>query len=328
MTCRSVHAGGPTFEEIALHGRHANASMDPRQAGEKGNMVDLKAVRSSAEWPAVRERIQEAVAAVLQDMPKERVDLQVKTVDELQFPGYVRRRVNYFVDEWERVTAWLFVPDGREEVPAILCCHRATPLGKDECAGIEGNPAQAFAHRYAEKGFVTIAPDCITAGSRVSSGLEPLDTKAFYRDHPKMSLMGKMLADHMCAIDALCETRNVDAARIGVIGHGLGAQNALLLAAWDERIQACIASCGFTRFADDPDPARWARPNGFVQFPKLSKAISERAFPFDWEHILALIAPSPTLLLTALNDGDFPHTRSCSKAAKMACRVYTLLGAA
>ena len=290
-------------------------------------MVDLKAVRSSAEWPAVRERIQEAVAAVLQDMPKERVDLQVKTVDELQFPGYVRRRVNYFVDEWERVTAWLFVPDGREEVPAILCCHRATPLGKDECAGIEGNPAQAFAHRYAEKGFVTIAPDCITAGSRVSSGLEPLDTKAFYRDHPKMSLMGKMLADHMCAIDALCETRNVDAARIGVIGHGLGAQNALLLAAWDERIQACIASCGFTRFAAQKNPSLWPALDGLSLMPQLHKQAESGALPFDWEHLLAMAAPSPMLVITSLSDTPLPSPRSCDKAVKQAARVYKLLGA-
>ena len=44
--------------------------------------------------------------------------------------------------------------------------------------------------------------------------------------------------------------------------------------------------------------------------------------------MLDLLRWRSTLLLTALNDGDFPHTRSCSKAAKMACRVYTLLGAA
>ena len=53
----------------------------------------------------------------------------------------------------------------------------------------------------------------------------------------------------------------------------------------------------------------------------------DRKFPFDWEHILALVAPSPTLLQTALNDPCFPKTRSCGKAVELAREVYNLLGA-
>lgn len=290
-------------------------------------MVNLDKAKRPSEWPAIRAEIEAEVLDVLQDIPKERADLQVKTIDELQFNGYVRRRINYFVDPWERVTAWMFVPDGRDELPAIVCCHQAVPQGKDEPAGIDGDPLFALAQRYAEKGYVTLAADCITAGDRVSSGLAPYDTKGFYKDYPKMSAVGKMLVDHLHAVDALCDSKRVDTARIGVIGHGFGAQNALMLAAFDERVQACVASCGFTRFAADKEPERWARDSGFICLPKLKNAIKERKFPFDWEHILALIAPSPTLLITALNDPEFANTRSCDKAVKMVSAVYGLLGA-
>lgn len=290
-------------------------------------MQELSKLKGLSDWPAVREQIESALENVLGEMETERVELQMKTLDETSFPGYTRRRVNYFVDEWERVTAWLFVPEGRDEVPGILCCHQQVPQGKDEPAGVKGDTRLAFAQRYAELGYVTIAPDCITAGERQSHGLPPYDSKSFYKDNPKMSVIGKMIQDHIYALDALCDLKRVDPARLGVIGHGLGGANALLLAAFDQRVQCCVSSCGFTRFADDKNPERWAGDNGFVQLPKLREAIQKRSFPFDWEHILALVAPSPTLIITSLADEVLSNTKSCEKAVKAAKTVYKLLGA-
>ena len=290
-------------------------------------MVNLAKVNSLASWPGLRAEIESTVSTVLGAIPKERVEIQTKTVDEMQFNGYVRRRVNYFVDEWDRVSAWLFVPDRKDEMPGIICCHQAVGQGKDEPAGLDGDPMMAFAQHYAELGYVTLAADCITSGDRVSAGLPPYDTKSFYKDNPKLSAMGKMLMDHMYAVDVLCETKRVDSARLGVVGHGLGGHNALFLAAFDERIQACVASCGFTRMASDKDPERWARDSGFVYFPQLRQAAKARNFAFDWEHILAMLAPSPTLVITALNDPEYPNTKSCEKAVQLAGGIYKLLGA-
>lgn len=291
-------------------------------------MVELSKVKSAAQWPKARKEIEETVLDVLGTFQRERAELQVKIVDEQSFFGYVRRRINYFVEEWERVSAWLFLPDEEgEEMPAILCCHQSVPQGKDEPAGIEGNPNLAFAQHYAERGYVTLAPDCITAGERVTPGLAPFDTSGFYKEHPKRSALAKMLWDHMHALDVLSETKCVDGARIGTIGHSLGGYNSLLLAAFDERVQACVSSCGFTRFADDEDPERWVRESGFCHAPKLREAIKKRQYPFDWEHVLALAAPTPTLLLTALNDSTFPHTESCGAALEQARHIYEMLGA-
>ena len=291
-------------------------------------MQDLSKLKGLSEWPSVREKIDTAVRNVIGDIAAERVDLQMKTLDETSFPGYTRRRVNYFVDEWERVTAWLFVPDGRDEVPGILCCHQAVPQGKDEPAGLRGDPAQALARRYAELGYVTIAPDCITSGERQSHGLPPYDTRSLYKDHPKKSALGKMLQDHTYALEAMCELKRVDPARLGVVGHGLGGTNALLLAAFDQRVQCCVASCGFTRFADDKHPERWASDDGFVQLPELRAAIEKKSYPFDWEHILALIAPTPTFVVTSLDDEVLSNPKSCEKAVKSAKTMYKFLGAA
>jgi dienelactone hydrolase len=260
-------------------------------------------------------------------MPKDRIEPQVKTVDEVDFRGYVRRRVNYFVDQWDRISAWLFVPDGKEEMPAILCCHQESPQGKDETAGLEGEARLAFAQHYAELGYVTLAPDCLTAGDRVASKRAPYDTRSFYKENPKMSFAGKMLHDHRCALDVFGELKQVDTARIGVIGHGLGGFNASLLAAFDDRVQACVTSCGFTRFATDKDPKRWAPEEGMVLIPKLRELLEHDKCPFDWEHILSLAAPSAVLVVTSLMDAQFANPKSCQKAVTQTKKVYKLLGA-
>ncbi len=290
-------------------------------------MVDLNKIKGPAAWPKARAEVEALVLGVLGKLPKTRADLQLKIIDEVEFPGYVRKRINYFVDDWARISAWLFVPEGKDELPAILCCHQEAGQGKDETAGLEGDAAFAFAKRYAQMGFVTLAVDCITAGERVSSNSEPFDTKLFYKDFPKMSLAGKMLADHIQAIDVLLEVTRVDPSRIGVAGHGLGALNALLLAAFDERVIACVASCGFTRFAKNPDPGALSRETAILLLPKLKTNAKTPKLPFDWEHVLALCAPSATFIITSLANANYVHPESCDDAVNTAQKLYKLLGA-
>jgi dienelactone hydrolase len=289
--------------------------------------MDLAKVKGLGEWPEVRTRIEAAVLEMLGTLPKERAELQVKVTDEQPMGGLLRQQVNYFIDDWTRVSAWLFIPDGKEDLPAIVCCHRQVECGRDEPAGLGGEPSLALALHYARQGYISMAPDCILAGDRVSTGLAPFDARNFSREYPKMSLIGKMLADHIHAVDVLMEIKRVDPARIGVMGHGLGGTNALLLAAFDERVQTCVASCGFTRFADDKHVTRWAEDAKLPLLPKIAKAAAAKEYPFDWEHILALIAPNPTLILAPENNSSLSNARSCAKAVKRAQHVYKLLGA-
>jgi cephalosporin-C deacetylase-like acetyl esterase len=279
------------------------------------------------DWPKQRKSIQDALRKLLGKLPKQRVDLQLKTIDEQDFPGYMRRRVNYFVDDWERITAWVFIPEDSEDAPALLCCHAAVPQGKDEPAGLNGDPNLALAKHYAELGFVTIAPDTITAGERIVPGKPAYDTSVFYKEHSKASALGRMYTDHQHAIDALAEIHQVDDERIGVIGHDLGAVNALILSALDDRIRTCVSSCGITRFAEDPGVSRWLDADGFTALPQLQKAIDDGEFPLDWEHIIALAAPTPMLLITALNDDQLANTTSCGVAVDSARPIYKGLAA-
>jgi len=290
-------------------------------------MVDLEQVKNLSEWPKMRSAIEAAVLGTLGVIPPERVELQVKVLDEWQEEGFVRRRVHYFVDDWTRAPAWLFVPEGKEDIPALLCCHGRVPQGKDEPAGLEGEPQFAFARHYASLGYITIAPDAVTAGERVSAGRLPYDTGTFYEDYPQMSIAGKMLVDHMHAIDVLLEQKRVDGARIGAIGHGLGGFNALLLAALDERIQVCVAKGAFARFQDGPASRTWLNDDTFLGLPVIEEGAASGQYPFDWEHLLALIAPHPTLVVGAPDDETQSSTTSLDAAVEKTQCIYNLLGA-
>lgn len=290
-------------------------------------MQNFGKIKSPIEWPGVRKEIETAVSDLLGPRPKKRVELQTKTLDEREFRGYVRKRINYFVDEWDRISAWLFVPEGKEEVPGILCLHRQVSQGKDEPAGIEGDSRYALAQRYAEMGYVTLAPDCILAGDRVPRTHEAYDSKPFYKSSGKMSAAGKMLNDHLHALDLFSDMKRVDSARIGVIGHGLGGFNALILTAFDDRVRACVASSAFTRFETDKNLARWFEDDKLSLIPKLKNA-SAKDIGFDWEHILSLGAPCPTLVMSSLEEDTFSNPKSCETAVAEAAKIYKILGAA
>lgn len=297
-----------------------------RGAWKALRMIDLSKLRDSLDWIQARKEIESSVLKVLGVLPKERAELQIKVVDEDSFPGYTRRRVNYFVSDWERIAAWLFVPNRKEPVPGIVCCHSEHPEGKSEPAGLAGERLMALAVHYAEQGYATLAPDCATAGERVSGGKAAYDTSNFYKDWPKGSLLGKMVWDYTCGLYALGDVPGVDSSRLGIIGHGLGGTCALLVAALDERVQVCVASCGFTRFHDDKEVERWVEDGHCALAPNLKDAIAKKEFPFDWEHVLALAAPTPTLLITALNDAKLLNTKSCQKAKDAAGHIYRMLG--
>jgi dienelactone hydrolase len=290
-------------------------------------MVDLRALKDAASWSRARKEIVEAVNQVLGQRITKRADLQLSVVDEMEFPNYTRQRVNYFVDDWTRVSAWMFIPRHSEDAPGILCCHQECKQGKDEPAGLEGNGRMAFAAHYAELGYITLAPDSVTAGERVSSRAEAYNTDPFYKDHPKASMLGKMLDDHLHALDVFEGDRRVDSARIGVIGHGLGGTNALLLAATDGRVQCCVASCGFTRFSTDPEVGRWASEDSMKLLPRLKEAIDSGQFEFDWEHLLAMAAPSALLIITAMAGSAYANPESCGEAVEQVEKLYKYFGA-
>lgn len=293
-----------------------------------GRDGDALHIHSSRQWPAKRRDIISRLEPLLGEPPETVLPLDAEWDQGENLGAYRRYRVSYQVGPRERCPAWLVVPEPeRLRRPGVVCCHQATPVGKDEPAGLVGRRSLFLATELARQGYVCLAPDSITVGERVYPDAPPLDTAGFYAQHPRWSAVGKMLWDHQRGLDFLCAMDQVDQDRLGVIGHGLGGENALMLGAFDHRLKVIAASCAYTPFASDPEPTRWCNDHGFVQLPLLSAHLEQgRHPPFAWVELLALIAPRFLHYTYALEDTVFPSSAAVSEDMLQLGQLYDLLG--
>jgi pimeloyl-ACP methyl ester carboxylesterase len=107
------------------------------------------------------------------------------------------------------------------------------------------------------------------------------------------------------AIDALASLDIVDASRIYVVGYSLGAKVGLLATALDDRVKGLAAVCGFDALRlDSPTKGteglrHYSHLHGLM--PKLGFFIGQESrLPFDYDEVLALIAPRPVMLVARL----------------------------
>ena len=120
--------------------------------------------------------------------------------------------------------------------------------------------------------------------------------------------MGKFTLEHSIAVDVLVGGQaavTVDPSAIGVMGHSLGGHGAFFLAAFDERVSACVCNCGASFFRHNANTTNWARDSWYVYFKHLREGFLQgEPPPIDFHEIIALIAPRAFLDLSGLNDGD------------------------
>src|SRR5260370_14187849 len=113
----------------------------------------------------------------------------------------------------------------------------------------------------------------------------------------------KAVWDNIRGIDLLETMPEVSPKRIGIIGHGLGGQSALLTAAFDQRLAAVVSSCGFTTWAHfrGGDLADLANPR---LMPRIHDVYHNDAakIPFDFAELLGTLAPRAVLLSPPLHD--------------------------
>jgi dienelactone hydrolase len=174
-----------------------------------------------------------------------------------------------------------------------------------------------YAKHLAERGYVTLAPDYPSFGE--------------YRyDFAKSTFASgsmKAIWNNIRAVDLLVARPEVDAKRIGVIGHSLGGHNALFTAVFDERIQACVTNCGFTSFPKyyGGKIAGWTSDR-YMPRLKTVYMLDPAKVPFDFPQVLAAIAPRAVLASSPLQDDNFEVSgvRDCIREAMP---IFTLLGA-
>lgn len=227
---------------------------------------------------------------------------------------HTRTLVSYDVEAGERIDAWLLRPRGQAPAagwPAILALHQHAGeyyLGKSQPAGLSADNGYQYGLELCRRGYVVLCPDHLCFEDRrppeyvrVEGGY--LKDQGYERfEFTRLVLEGsclqtKYLHDMSCALDLLAELPDVDAARLGAIGHSLGGQEALWLAWYDQRVRATVSSCGFGLI-------RTIIRDGITHnFAMYVPGLLEIG---DTDALLAEIAPRAFLLTAGEQDRIFP----------------------
>lgn len=226
--------------------------------------------------------------------------LNFQVMGEEEFEDHLRSKITYN-SCGVTVPAYLLKPKGYDGPrPAVIVMHASFPEGKDHLVNQSSTKRVILGLGLVRRGFVVIALDSLPFGER--SGEKA--GSYFYRTHPEWSVAGRMVFDHQRAADVLVSLPTVAANKIAAVGHSLGGYNALFLAAFDVRIKATVASSSYERIDTDPDKDRWTRSNGHFPVDRWNTA------SWDFDDILAAIAPRAVYSVTALNDGNhrYPYT--------------------
>ncbi len=276
-------------------------------------------ITSPADWQVRRAHILAHVQEVMGPLPggERRVPPAVEVVETIDGPRYVRKKITYAAEPGDRAPAWLLIPKGlADKAPAMLCLHQTTTIGKDEPVGLGPKSDLAYAKELAERGYVAIAPDYPNFGE--------------YRVDPYAlgyaSASMKGIWNHMRAVDVLTGMPEVDAGRIGVIGHSLGGHNAIFVALFDDRIGAVVSSCGFNDFPHyyGGKIAGWSH-QGYMPRLRSRYGLDPAKVPFDFPELIGALAPRACFVNAPTRDANFEveGVKVCLGAAGP---VYGLLG--
>ncbi len=297
--------------------------------GRDGMKQDIKTLADSA---MRREHILRHFQRVTGPLPSplRRVPLDVKVVEEVKVGSLTRRKLSYQSDPTDRVTAYLFLPAAPTDAvkipgavrihgsqwPAMLCLQQTTNVGKDEPAGVRGDPGLKYALELAERGFITLVPDYPSFGEHAYD---------FDPKHSYVSGTMKAVWDNIRAVDLLETLPEVDSERIGCIGHSLGGHNAIFTAVFEPRLKAIVSSCGFCSMQKDDVPS-W---NGPRYMPLIASEFKNdpKRLPFDFHELIAALAPRPFFASAATKDNDF-DVSGVKDVLDAARQIYALHGKA
>ncbi|MDR0833032.1 MAG: alpha/beta fold hydrolase [Candidatus Symbiothrix sp.] len=213
-------------------------------------------------------------------------------------------------------------PEGAK-LPTVIWLHGFHyPLGYMWVYRSDLHPVLALA----KAGYAVLAYDQSGFGTRWS------EAEQFYDRFPHWSRLGKMLEDLHNAVDALQTDTVVDANQISVFGYTLGGTLGLYAAALDERIAGVVSISGFTPMrSDTPDKGmsgmtRYSHLYGLI--PRIGLfAGHESQLPYDYDDLIALIAPRPVLIVQPRQDRD-ANLEDVRAAVKRAQGIYILKQAA
>jgi dienelactone hydrolase len=266
-------------------------------------------------------------AELMGRMP-EPVPLQPEVTEAVDCGSYVRERVVLQTEMDMSLPCYLLIPKDRTEPgPAILAQH-GHGEGKSDVCGVWADETKrkdiedlnySYAHRYAERGYVVIAPDLRCFGERYEETpgyLSACDFNYVMATMLGYNLLALDIWDMQRAVDYLQQHALVDPDRIGMTGLSQGGTMTLFTTAFEPRIKAAVCSGYFNSWWDCA-LIPWNMCGSQILFGVLEW--------FDHLELAGMIAPRPFLVEIGTRDPIFPVKTTEAEFAKLA-QLYDTLG--
>jgi dienelactone hydrolase len=250
-------------------------------------------VRTAADWERRRQQLLAEWHDLMGAWPPLVANPRVEILGESRGETFRQQRVRLEVAPGQRTEGWLLSPAGSGPFPAVF-----VPFYEPETmVGLKERPERDFARQLTRAGFVTLSIGTPAgdawAPDRGGIAVQPLSYYAY-------------VAANACT--ALAALPDVDASRIGVVGHSYGGKWALFAGALWERFAAVATSDPGIVFDETRPNVNYWEPwylgyDPRVQRPArgLPTADNPRTGPYktmietgrDLHELHALIAPCP-----------------------------------
>ncbi len=262
--------------------------------------ADGTRVQSPEEWPARRLEIADQWERYLGEWPPLIVDPQVQVLETLRRGLVTQHRIRFAWTPDQETTAYLLIPEGAGPHPAVLVVYYEPETGIGQ-----GAAYRDFAWQLAQRGFVTLSIGTTEATQAKTYALY-YPSLEDARVQP-LSMLAYAAAN---AWHVLANRPEVDAQRIGIVGHSFGGKWAMFAACLFEGF-ACGAWSDPGIVFDDTRPSvnYWEpwylgyhsppwRERGLITVSNPARGLypSLRAEGRDLHELHALMAPRPFLV--------------------------------
>lgn len=261
--------------------------------------ADGTLVRTPEDWKRRRHEIQSQWTELLGAWPALIEKPQIEILESTHRENFLQHRIRFQWTPREMTTAYLLIPDGEGKRPAVLTVY----YEPETAVGLKGE-LRDFAYQLARRGFVTLSIGTTAASEAQTYALYHPDI-----DQVQVQPLSMLAYAAANAWHVLASRPEVDADRIGIVGHSFGGKWALFAGALFDRFAAVAVSDPGIMFDTHPSVNYWEpwylgwhprpwRPRGLVTpdnparglYPELLKQGR------DLHELQALLAPRPYLV--------------------------------
>ncbi len=230
----------------------------------------------------------------------EKTPLNAKVKGKVKGDGFIVEKVIYESMPGYKVTAALFLPDGKKKnLPAVIYCSGHTDTG------FRSETYQHIIINLVRKGFAVLAFDPVGQGERLQYFDTEKGKSKFGATHEhsyagaQLFINGASAAryfiwDGIRSVDYLLMRKEIDPERIGITGRSGGGTQSAYIAAIDDRIKAAAPECYITSLE-----YLWKSIGPQDAEQNIPKSI---ASGIDFADLLEVRAPRPAMMITTTRD--------------------------